>query len=105
MALQFQHVFAGKGMRIGEKQSDAFIQYGVIDRGERAVMGIAGFRRNTQRRWRDGKRTLTGYANNTHAAATGRSGNSSDGVLMNIHKVKGSELRVQRALRINGNAR
>src|SRR5690606_10580164 len=105
MALQFQHVFAGKGMRIGEKQSDAFIQNRAVDRAERAVMGIAGFRRNAQYRLRDSKRTLTGNANNPDTTTTGRSGNSSDAVLMNIHKVKGSELRVQRALRINGNAR
>src|SRR5690606_8930255 len=82
MALQFQPATAGKGMRIGEEQGDAFIQYGAIGSTERAVMGIAGFGCNAQNRLRDSKRTLTGYANNTHAATTGRSGNSSDGVLM-----------------------
>src|SRR5690606_6095446 len=69
-------------MRIGEKQSDAFIQYGAVDRTERAVMGIAGFGCNDQNHLRDSKRTLTGNANNPHAAATGRSGNSGDGDLM-----------------------
>ncbi|MCY1561159.1 hypothetical protein D9M68_983840 [compost metagenome] len=43
MALQFQHVFAGKGVGAGKVQGQALIQhlFGIGEEG--TVMGIAGF--------------------------------------------------------------
>ena len=50
MALQFQHVFAGKGVRPREPQRDALIEGGARGVAERQIVSVARLRQLAEQR-------------------------------------------------------
>ena len=78
MALQFQHVFAGKGVGAGEVQGQAFIQHLLGIGEERPVVGVTWLQLALADRLRQcaGQRTgNTHDANATPALGGGDGGN------------------------------
>ncbi len=80
MALQFQHVFAGKGVRPREPQRNALIQGGACGVAERQIIGVSWLRQLAEQGLGGVFRATTGNTQNADAAASRRSGLGYDGI-------------------------
>ncbi len=71
MALQLQHIFAGKRVRTGKPQRNALIQHAAIAIGERQIIGVTRLRQFAQQLAGDLCRLRARDAQNAYAAASG----------------------------------
>ena len=82
MALQFEHVFAGERVGRGEKQRDALVEHRAAGPAEVAVMGLAGFGRETDQVARQAGERGAGNAQDANAGAARRGGDGADDIFV-----------------------
>ena len=72
MTLQFQHIFAGKGVRAWEPQRNALVQRFPVGITEGQIVGVAGFRQLAQQCLSNLSGFAAGNAQDAHTTAAWR---------------------------------
>ena len=85
VALQFEHILAGEGIRAGEEEQQAFVDNVAIIGMERPVVRMARLRLAPAQGNGHGAGTGTGDADNAHPATALSGGNGGDGFTGCIH--------------------
>ena len=86
VSLQFEDIFAGKGIGAWEIKCQAFVQYPVIRIQEGAVMGVARLEFTTTDGFGGNAGERPGNSNDTDTAATLSGSDSSDGFTRSAHQ-------------------